>query len=176
MRFRPLPVDEAAVRHFIEELWVPYHRELQTTVEGHGLADHTDLVDRELEYRLDLLSAEHHRTWLAVDDDTDADRSRESAFVEGDLAGFVTADLDESPPVFDRPDRLEVGDLYVREPYRGTGLARDLLDRTAKRARELECGELVLEVAVSNERAVAFYEGLGFETSRRRMTVAVDDL
>lgn len=175
MRIRPLPVDEAAVRHFIDELWMPYRRELETTVEGHELADRADLVDREVEHRLDLLSAEHHRTWLAVDD-TDGVPSEESQLFEGDLAGFVTADLDESPPVFDRPDRLQVGDIYVREPYRGAGLARDLLDRTAEWARELDCRELVLDVDVSNERAVTFYEDLGFETCRRRMTVDVDDL
>jgi ribosomal protein S18 acetylase RimI-like enzyme len=36
--------------------------------------------------------------------------------------------------------------------------------------------ELTLDVAIDNERAVAFYEKLGFTTYRRRMLVDVDTL
>lgn len=178
MEIRPLLPDEAAVRRYVEELWLPYHRDLEATVDAHALADDVDLVAEEVEFRLDLLEEESYRAWIAVDATRD-ERSRGDvalADVDGDLVGFVTTDVDESPTVFDRLNRLIVGDIYVREPYRGTGLARDLIDRAAERAREAGCANLTLDVDVDNERAVAFYEKLGFETHRRRMTVVVDDL
>jgi ribosomal protein S18 acetylase RimI-like enzyme len=177
MEIRPLPAEEAAVRRFVEELWLPYHRALEAIVDAHGLADDADLLDAEVEFRLDRLGAASHRAWVAVDG-TDDERSQadaELAALDGSFAGFVATDVDESPPVFDRPDRLVVGDVYVREPYRGTGLARDLIDVAAERAREVGCAELALDVDADNERAIAFYEKLGFETRRRRMRAAVDE-
>lgn len=177
MEIRLLPADEAAVRRYVEELWLPYHRDLEATVDAHALADDVDLVAEEIEFRLDRLEAESYRAWVAVDENPNADANDGVDVVDGDgdLAGFITTDIDESPTVFDRPDRLVIGDIYVREPYRGEGLARDLVDRAAERAREMDCAELALDVDVDNERANSFYEKLGFETYRRQMTLSVDE-
>ncbi|WP_394741145.1 GNAT family N-acetyltransferase [Natronococcus roseus] len=176
MEFRRLRPDEAAVRHYVEELWLPYRRELESIVEGHALAADVDLVAAEVAYRLKRLAADGHRTWIAVDG-LDADGSTDPVFrpdSDGDLAGFVTTDVDESPAVFDRPDRLTVGDLYVRESYRGTGLVDALLERAVERARAVGCEALSLEVDVDNERAIAVYERHGFETDRRRLSLTVE--
>lgn len=189
MEIRRLPADEDAVRRFVDELWLPYHRELETIVDRHALADGVDLVAEETAFRVDLLAAESYRAWVAVDgrregaggDAADAGATGDDAAGDGDLAagdgelaGFVTTDVDEAPTVFDHPDRLVVGDVYVRERYRGSGLARDLIDRAAERARETGCTELTLDVDADNERALAFYRKLGFETRRRQLSVAVD--
>lgn len=178
MQLHRLPADEAAVRRYVEELWLPYHRELEATVDDHTLADDVDLVAEETAFRLDLLESDSHRTWVGVDGISEEDSECDVDLADGDgeLVGFVTTDLDESPTVFDYPDRLIVGDIFVREPYRGTGVARTLIDRAVERAREAGCPELTLEVDVDNERAVAFYEKLGFEPHRCQMTAAVDDL
>jgi ribosomal protein S18 acetylase RimI-like enzyme len=162
---RRLPAEEPPVRRFVRELWLPYHRELEATVEDHRLADDVDLVEEEVPFRLDRLDTDGYRLWVAADDGGD-----------GALVGFVATDVDRSPSVFDRPDRLVVGDVYVREGYRGTGLADGLVDRAAERARDAGCAELALDVDVDNDRAIAFYERLGFETRRHRLCVAVDDL
>lgn len=176
MEIYSLPADEAAVRRYVDELWLPYHRELEEIVDAHALADTDDIVDAEVEFRLERLETTEHRTWVAVDGSCDEESNgRPLAGGDGTLAGFVATHVDESPPVFDRPDRLGINAIYVREPYRGTGLARDLIDRATERAREAECPELALEVDVDNERAVAFYEKHGFETDRRRMTMPVSD-
>ena len=90
---------------------MPYHRELEATVEGHALVDDVPL-DEEVEFRLDLLESESYRAWIAVD--TDEDVADEDA--DADLAD------------------------------------------------------------VDNERALAFYEKLGFEPRRHRMRVPVDEL
>jgi len=168
MNLHPVPAEEAAVRHYVETLWIPYHRELEATVERHALAEDVDLVATETEFRLDWLRESDNRAWIAVDGP--------GGILEGDLAGFVTTSVDEAPPVFERPARLVVSDIYVCEPYRGTGLARKLMERAAADARAAECAELVLDADVDNERAVVFYRKLGFEPARHRMRLAVEDL
>ena len=175
MKLLRLPADEAAARRFSEELWLPYHRDLEATVADHALVgdDEEEIVDAEVEFRLRRLEEESYRLWVAVDD---AAEEVDLAAGDGELVGFVATSVDEAPSVFDRPDRLVVGDIYVRESSRGSGLARDLMARAKRRAAETDCSELVLDVDVDNERALAFYEKMGFETLRRRMRVAVDEL
>jgi hypothetical protein len=94
----PLPADEAPVRRYVEKLWIPYHREREELV---------DLVAEEVTHRLNRHETERYLAWTAVDAPREAD---ELADIDGAFAGFVTTDLDESPSVFDRLDRL-VGDV-----------------------------------------------------------------
>lgn len=171
MEIRRLPAEEAAIRRFIEELWVPYNRELETTVEGFALAEGVDIVAEELAFRVERHDSESHRAWVAVEGASDEAPLAET---DGAFVGFVTTDIDESPTVFDRSDRLVICDIYVREPHRGTGLAAELVDRARARARETGCSELKLEVDVGNDRAMAFYETLGFEPARYTMLTNVE--
>lgn len=128
-------------------------------------------MTEELEYRLDRHETESYRAWVAINGSPDEDNL---ADIDGDLVGFITTDIDESSSVFDRPDQLIVCDIYVRKPYRGTGLAHELVDRAKTRARESGCAELTLEVDVDNERAIAFYEKLGFEPSRHTLVTSME--
>jgi len=171
MDFVELPPEEAAVRRFVEDLWLPFNRELEATVDRFSLADDVDLVAEEVPFRIDRVDTEGYRKWIAVDGSADA---ASLADVDGEFAGFVAAELDEAPSVFDRPDRLFVCDVYVREPYRGTGLANDLFDRLRAWAREAGCAEFSLDPHVHNDRAIAFYEKLGFETTQYHMVASVD--
>lgn len=177
MDLYPLPADEEAVRRYVEELWLPYHRTLEATVESHALVDvpDDDIVDEEVEFRLGRLADEHYRLWVAVDGVTEDD-AVDLAAGDGELAGFVATSVDEAPSVFDRPNRLVIGDIYVREPYRGTGVADELMALVRKWAEEADCPELALDVDVDNERALAFYERYGFEPHRHRMHAVVDDV
>jgi ribosomal protein S18 acetylase RimI-like enzyme len=176
VQLRRLPPEEDAVRRYVEELWVPYHRDLSTAVEAHDLDDSVDLVAEETEFRVDLLESDEYRAWVAVDAPAADPVSDDLATVEADLAGFVTTSVDEAPTVFDQPDRLVVGDIYVAEPYRGGGLATALMERAGQRAREAGCAEVGLDVDVDHERALAFYERLGFEPLRHRMTLDAAEL
>jgi ribosomal protein S18 acetylase RimI-like enzyme len=166
-----LPDDDAAIRRFIRTLWLPYSREREAHTEGFALAEDVDLVAEELDHRLSRHETESYRAWVAIDGTHDGARVAET---DAEFVGFVTTDIDESPSVFDRPDRLVIGDVYVLERYRGTGLARELVDRAGRRARESGCAEVRLEADVDNDRALAFYEKLGFETVRYTMSVSVE--
>lgn len=172
MQLVSLSADEALVRRFVTELWLPYHRTLAEAGHGPELGEDVDVVDAETAYRREKLEGEDHDVWIAVDDGRAAG---DIADAEPPRAGFVTADFDGSPPVFERPDRLVVGDIYVRERYRGTGLATTLLERVQRRARDRGCGELALDVQVTNDRAIACYEKFGFEARRHRMALDLDD-
>lgn len=172
MEIRTLPATQAAVRRFVTDLWLPYHRELERTVARHALADDVDLVEEEVRYRLELVREPKHRASVTVDapDGGDAMVTDDDA----DLAGFVTTDVAGSPPVFDRPDQLAIGDLYVREGRRGTGLARALVETANDRAIAEGCEELTLDVDADNARVLAFYDRLGFEPYRHELARRVD--
>lgn len=180
------PADDAAVRRYAAELWLPYHRDLAASTAAHALADRPEeeLVAAEAEYRLGLLrESADRRLWVLATDagaapndvDVDALEPEDPAppgapDAERDLVAFVSTSVDDCPEVFDRPDRLVVGDIYVADTYRGTGLADRLVERAVADAREQDCGELRLDVDVDNDRALAFYEKRGFEPYRKQLT------
>lgn len=172
MEIVELPAEEAVVRRFIEDLWLPYFRELEATVDTFSLADDVDIVAEELPFRVERLDSESYRTWIAVDGVTD---ETSLADVDAEFAGYIAAGIDEAPSVFDRPDRLFICDIYVGEQYRGTGLADDLFDRIRDWAHEAGCGELSLDPHVDNDRANAFYEKHGFERTKYQMVAPVED-
>ncbi|MFC7072729.1 GNAT family N-acetyltransferase [Halovenus rubra] len=167
VHIRNLPAKRAPAQRFAEELWLPFHRDLEAVVDSHELVDDVPL-DEEVEFRLDLLESESYRAWIAVEGSS---TTTPLAELDAEFVGFVTADVDTCPPVFDRPDRLKVGDIYVRESHRGTGLARELLEHATEYARESGCPEIALEVDADNDRALAFYEKVGFELHRQHMTI-----
>ena len=176
MEIRRLPVTEAALRRFVAELWLPYHRELAAEVEAHALADRPDddLIEENVEFYRERFEAEGNRAWVVVESDGLDPATASPTHPDIELTGHVLTSVDECSPVFDRPDRLVVGDLYVREPYRGSGLADRLIERAAADARDHGCAEMRLDVAVDNDRARAFYEKLGFEPYREQLTREVE--
>jgi GNAT superfamily N-acetyltransferase len=52
-------------------------------------------------------------------------------------------------------------DLYVREGYRSRGVGKALMAELARTAKKLGCGRMEWAVALSNDRAIAFYERHG---------------
>ena len=53
-------------------------------------------------------------------------------------------------------------DLYVREPARGSGLGRALVEAAVERARERGCRRMELDVNEDNRAARALYAASGF--------------
>ena len=174
-RLRPV---EPAVERFIEELWIPYHVDLGAAVEEHALVEplarreDDDLLEGAVEFAMDQLESVECILWIAVDGASDP--YADLAETDGEFAGYVLCVVQPSPEPFDSPDRFVIGDLFVREPHRGTGLADSLVDRAVEQAHEEGCQELALDVDVDNERAMAFYEKRGFEPARMRMRLPTD--
>ena len=181
---RRLPVDDEVLGRYASDLWLPYNRDLADAVAAHDLADWPEerFVERHVEFARNQLADAGSRGWVAATADgaegtnaTEIDPATADLTDPSlDLVGLLMTSVDECPDPFDRPDRLVIGEIYVAEPYRGTGLADRFVERAVTDARDHGCEQLRLDVDVDNERAMAFYERMGFEDYRKQMTVAVD--
>lgn len=62
-------------------------------------------------------------------------------------------------------DAAVLNEIFVAQPYRGTGVADDLMDAVFDivEDQDLPLDRLVLDVDRTNERAQAFYDRYGFE-------------
>ena len=82
------------------------------------------------------------------------------ARVDGELAGCVALrPLDSS----DYPNAAEMTRLYVRKPFRGFGLGRQLAEATLDAARRAGYDCVLLDTLDDMEAARALYDDLGFE-------------
>jgi ribosomal protein S18 acetylase RimI-like enzyme len=80
----------------------------------------------------------------------------------GVLAGFAKLGPDNLPGEA-LPGTIELYQLYVLEPWHGSGIARELMDWAIAEARRQGACYLTLTVYIDNHRARRFYERYGFE-------------
>lgn len=80
-------------------------------------------------------------------------------FVAGELEGIATL---QRQPLLKRRHVAMIWGMYVRDAFRGSGLAGAILRAVLARA-EGEVDQVELYVAAGNDRASRFYRGLGFE-------------
>jgi ribosomal protein S18 acetylase RimI-like enzyme len=173
MHIRRVRNEEDSMRRFVEELWLPYQRDLETSVDSHVMAEAIN-VDEIVEFLADYLDAATKRLWVALDDVDDL--TGPIADLDATFAGFLTTSLQTPPSKYATPDRLSLGNFYVDPAYRGTGLADDLVARGIQHAREDGAEEFSLNVAADNDRALAYYEKLGFNVARYEMRVPLDEV
>jgi ribosomal protein S18 acetylase RimI-like enzyme len=173
MHIRRVRNEDEAMRRFVEELWLPYQRDLEASNELHVMADDID-VDEIVEFRTDWFDDPTKRLWVALDGvDDPAESVAES---DATFAGFLGTALQTPAAKFDTADKLILGNFYVDTAYRGTGLADDLVARAIQQAREDGAEELTLRVHVDNDRALAYYEKLGFEVAQYKMRVPLEEV
>ena len=91
------------------------------------------------------------------------------ARAEGQPAGFLLAAVHLDAPLWRYREWAEVEALYVERPWRGTGLADELLGRALKWATDLGMPAVQLYVTASNTRAMSFYERQGFRSAQMVM-------
>ncbi len=97
-----------------------------------------------------------------------ADRNTQLAFSDDSCVGIAS--------VY-RQDDSSVGELlqmWVAPEFRGSEVASQLVSNLIDWACESGFKELVLSVTDSNERAIHFYEKVGFATSRKRVEIDSD--
>lgn len=66
MQLRRVRAEEAPMRRYLTELWVPYHHELGEIVESKGLAD-TFALEDELAWQIEQFETPDSRLWVALD-------------------------------------------------------------------------------------------------------------
>jgi ribosomal protein S18 acetylase RimI-like enzyme len=99
------------------------------------------------------------------------DRSLWVAQVDEAVIGVVLVKEMTSPddPIFCQRKYAYVDEVVVAERFRGRGIGRLLMERAEQWAMERGLGEIELNVWEANQSAIGFYEGLSYETIRRRM-------
>lgn len=83
---------------------------------------------------------------------------------EGEVVGMAYGEA-HVPSRFSDEQALEVSGLVVRAGYRGRGVGHQLVREAARFARTRGIEWIELKTFAPNQRAMAFWEGLGF-TSR----------
>ena len=64
-------------------------------------------------------------------------------------------------------------DLYVREPFRGRGYGKALLEKLIQKAKEKDCGRLEWSVLNWNKPAIDFYKKMGAQPMEEWTTFRV---
>ncbi|KAK9272275.1 hypothetical protein L1049_002646 [Liquidambar formosana] len=85
------------------------------------------------------------------------------AFHRGRCVGTVVCKMGEHRNTF----RGYIAMLVVIKPYRGRGIATELVTRSIKVMMESGCEEVTLEAEVTNKGALALYGRLGFIRAKR---------
>ena len=110
----------------------------------------------------------------------------EQVFAKGDIEVWIAEDgaplgyaslmIENRPRTpFSPGGRLAyVGELVVHAAHRRQGVGRTLMEMLERRARELGCERVVLDVAAFNSGARAFYSALGYADERVRMVRMMD--
>ncbi|KAK9117714.1 hypothetical protein Sjap_016661 [Stephania japonica] len=85
------------------------------------------------------------------------------AFHRGNCVGTVVCKMGEHRNTF----RGYIAMLVVIKPYRGKGIATELVTRSIRVMMESGCEEVTLEAEVTNKGALALYGRLGFIRAKR---------
>ena len=87
----------------------------------------------------------------------------------GTPAAFLKVNLPPSQTDFNEADTLELQRIYVREPFKGRGYGRLLIDEAVQTANQHRCRYIWLSVWEKNPAAVSFYGKMGFHTAGTRL-------
>lgn len=151
MEIRPLRADD--IDRLIEELWLPFAREMADLDPYNALAD--DVRADARAYRQSNLDDSDTATFVATDEET--------------FVGYAVVMADRSPPVFARGREATIEEVYVDPDFRGSGVATALMDRAESWAATRECEYVTLSVNERNETARAVYESRGYSVRRFKM-------
>jgi ribosomal protein S18 acetylase RimI-like enzyme len=100
---------------------------------------------------------------------TDTDQAVFVAQIGLHLVGVVHVGLRERRPPMRTKRFAVVEAIAVTASHRGSGIGRRLMAAAERWAQDRGAAEVWLDVWTFNERAIAFYEDLGYETVSQRM-------
>ena len=92
----------------------------------------------------------------------------------GQLAGFLVGTVEREIPIYRLREYGFVHDLWVEEPYRNEGLARQMVTLAVERFRMIGVTQVRLDVLVDNAPARALFEACGFRPAVVEMLTEID--
>ncbi|QDX41747.1 GNAT family N-acetyltransferase [Salarchaeum sp. JOR-1] len=141
-----------------EELW-RLKRAFET-----GLGEGTGGDAKEAAYEAKLTDGyrAEYLSWVA-DCVAENPRCVQVAVEDGGLVGYVFVLPESLAYIW---DSAVLNEVFVAEPYRGTGVADDLMEAALDAARDMDLplDRIVLDVDSANERAREFYDRYGFSS------------
>lgn len=84
------------------------------------------------------------------------------AYTDGELAGYLKVNIGDAQSEKMGEDALEVERIYVKSNFQGIGVGKRLLLHAVDIANERNKKKIWLGVWEKNDKAIAFYEKLGF--------------
>ena len=146
------------IESFIDSLWLPAQHEM-AAVSEYTLID--NIWKDGLTYYRSRLSDDESITYLARHGDH--------------LVGYVAAEVQTPPPIFQQMRECHINELFVREDARRQGVASELLDTIEDWGRTHNCEQVDLNVDKENRSAKALYETQGYDTRRYNLKKQVED-
>ena len=136
---------------------------LQQVLEVHAAIRPDIFISGTTKYGFDevkeMLTVPNRPIYIAADEDDNA-------------LGYAICEIKETPADATNKvkfKQLYIDDLCVDEKARGQHVGKALFDYVKAEAKAMGCYEVTLAVWAGNDRAEAFYEGLGMKTKERIM-------
>ncbi len=152
MKVREAKPSEA--KNLVEELWLPLAREMEEVSEYNQLEEDLD-IQETIEHKREKLGSGDTYFYIAEESDQ--------------KAGFISASLKDSIPVFSRGTKLKLNEIFVKKDFRRKGIASTLMNEIEEVANREDCETIELDVNVANQSAQELYRERGFDTERKKM-------
>lgn len=96
---------------------------------------------------------------------------------ENRLLGLALVMLQSSidDPIFKLREYVHIGDIAVLKEFQGLGIGRLLMEKICQWTDDQGIKEIELQVWERNDKAIDFYEKLGYHNWRRTMRLTLDD-
>jgi len=119
------------------------------------------LPARSLEEVAEMLNDSNHLVLVAV--------------IDSQIVGVNIAELRSAPdmPIMMPRQYVSIGPIAVSSAFQAQGIGKALMDRVINWATEKQITQVELNVFEFNQKAIAFYEHLGFTTLSRKMQIQI---
>lgn len=84
------------------------------------------------------------------------------AYVNNELAGYLKINTDQAQSEKMSEDSLEIERIYIKQSFQKHGVGKQLFQQALQIAKELNKQQMWLGVWEKNEKAIAFYQKIGF--------------
>lgn len=96
------------------------------------------------------------------------------ALVEDNVIGYLVGRVREATSL-SLIKKADLESMFVEEQYRGQGVGAQLAQMFLKWAIEQGVEQITVTAYAANERAIAFYQGLGFKPKNLTLALGVKD-
>lgn len=88
---------------------------------------------------------------------------------QGQLVAFIVATVEQEIPIYRTKEFAFIHDLWVEPEYRQQGIAKQIVEQTIQRFRQIGVEQIRLDTATANEAARKLFTSCGFRISTIEM-------